>query len=430
MFSLSRILKSHKTEEKKALYKVLISEGGEFTCPVLSRSLPYGVAYHHSGLTMDERKLIEEAYMMGTLCCLACTSTLAAGVNLPAKRVILRAPYVGTAFLTRSRYKQMVGRAGRAGIDSSGESILILQPGEERKVLELLTSSEEVCQSSLNCDGGKGLQTLVLSLVGLEITKTLTELQQFFDHTLYSVQNKGMGGSFKDLEYSLDTLIESNLIKKKKDPEKDADVLEVTHLGSATFKGGIDLQLAGLLYKDLYLARKFVALSSHLHLLYLVTPWDFFDIIRIEPDIYFRVYMALQPDEQDVAEHIGVSESYVVRLASGKTVKDVNQQVVHRFYLTLILYQLWQQNPVWKVSNTFRQHRGTVQNLLNSAASFAVSVYHFCQVSSRLQGFLEQMLVRDPGSRATAFELLQHPFLRQAGPSDLLVPLISQLRSP
>ncbi|XP_038071714.1 serine/threonine-protein kinase PAK mbt-like isoform X2 [Patiria miniata] len=50
------------------------------------------------------------------------------------------------------------------------------------------------------------------------------------------------------------------------------------------------------------------------------------------------------------------------------------------------------------------------------------------KASPRLQGFLERMLVRDPSQRASAFELLQHPFLRTAGPdSSLLVPM-RQLR--
>ena len=86
---------------------------------------------------MDERKLVEDVYSERTLCLLTCTSTLAAGVNLSAKRVILRSPYIAKDLLTSSRYKQMVGRAGRAGIDTSGESIMIIKPQERPQTTDM-----------------------------------------------------------------------------------------------------------------------------------------------------------------------------------------------------------------------------------------------------------------------------------------------------
>lgn len=52
----------------------------------------------------------------------------------------------------------------------------------------------------------------------------------------------------------------------------------------------------------------------------------------------------------------------------------------------------------------------------------------FCQVSPLLKGFLDRMLVRDPGQRATAGEILKHPFLTKAGPPSCIVPLMRQNR--
>ncbi len=107
----------------------------------LRACVPQGTAFHHAGLANDERELVERAFRSGVLSVLCATSTLAAGVNLPARRVLFRSLKMGTADLDASHYRQMSGRAGRAGFDTCGESILLLSHKKELKfALDLINA--------------------------------------------------------------------------------------------------------------------------------------------------------------------------------------------------------------------------------------------------------------------------------------------------
>jgi len=67
-----------------------------------------GVAYHHSGLSLEEREISEQLFKNNLLKVLFCTSTLAAGVNLPAGRVIItstKLPGPGNQLLSSIQYK-------------------------------------------------------------------------------------------------------------------------------------------------------------------------------------------------------------------------------------------------------------------------------------------------------------------------------------
>lgn len=77
-------------------------------------------------------------------------------------------------------------------------------------------------------------------------------------------------------------------------------------------------------------------------------------------------------------EHVGCTLILSDFLFPGQVVDEF---VVKRFYLTLMLYDLWRQKSLWEVAEKFDQPRGFIQNLLSSTASFGSCVYHFCQVT-------------------------------------------------
>ncbi|XP_004872391.1 helicase POLQ-like isoform X1 [Heterocephalus glaber] len=376
----------HKEKEKCELINNLRSISGGHLCPVLKRTVPFGVAYHHSGLTSEERKLLEEAYSTGVLCLFACTSTLATGINLPARRVILRAPYVAKEFLKRSQYKQMIGRAGRAGIDTIGESILILQEKDKQKVLELISRPPENCYSHLVQEFNKGIQTLFLSLIGLKIATNLGDIYRFMNGTFFGVQQKILlkeKSLWKITVESLRYLTEKGLLQKCPNPESEEELhcnFHITKLGKASFKGTIDLAYCDILYRDLKKGLEGLVLENLLHLIYLTTPYDL--VSQCDPDwmIYFRQISQLSPAEQNVASLLGVSESYIAKKASGQaTRKKVDKDTVNRLYLSFVLHALLKETNVWNVSEKFNLPRGSIQNLLTAAASFSSSVLHFCE---------------------------------------------------
>jgi superfamily II DNA/RNA helicase len=89
------------------------------------RALADRASSRSAGLSSEERSAVERGFASGSLHTLACTSTLAAGINLPARRCVIRHG-AGRMAVPRAQYLQMIGRAGRAGKCAVGESFLVL----------------------------------------------------------------------------------------------------------------------------------------------------------------------------------------------------------------------------------------------------------------------------------------------------------------
>jgi len=396
----------HKKESKNTLLSSLISEGSGFICPTLKRTIPFGVAYHHSGLTMDERKLLEEAFLSGTLGVLCCTSTLAAGVNLPARRVIIRSPYMGRSQLTNAQYKQMIGRAGRAGFDTFGESFLLVKPNLTRIVPDIVTAPVEHCFSSLHAQSGKGIGSLILNCLHLGLVSTLLDVSCMLSSSLLALQitNLSLPSLNSIVADGLQYLLENGMIRAADETDLTQQVINAntplmpTKQGRACVTGNIDISWASKLFNDLSNARAGLAVDTSLHLLYLITPYEIAEKSIYSASIYHNIYMELDEPEMAVAKGLGISEGVMVGLMMGRGNKKLDS-VLSRLYYSLMLLDLWNAVPIHKVSQKFQVSRGEVQTLMSSAASFCSCVFHFCQEVEEFWAYQELL---EPFSRRLA----------------------------
>ncbi|OGS55861.1 MAG: hypothetical protein A3K60_00185 [Euryarchaeota archaeon RBG_19FT_COMBO_56_21] len=184
-----------KSDELGKIAKQLVSEQDEPTHmgSKLGRSIKNGCAFHHAGLTSAQRKLVERSFKIGLLRCIVATPTLAAGINLPARTVVVRDvrrfdSNIGYTTIPVLEIKQMCGRAGRPRFDKYGEAILVAKDDEQKDLLldtYLLGENEDI-YSKLGTE--PAIRSHVLALVATKAARTQAELEAFFQKTFLAHQ--------------------------------------------------------------------------------------------------------------------------------------------------------------------------------------------------------------------------------------------------
>ncbi|KAF9615751.1 hypothetical protein IFM89_026208 [Coptis chinensis] len=405
--------------------------------PILEETLPSGVAYHHAGLTVEEREIVETCYRKGLVRVLTATSTLAAGVNLPARRVIFRQPRIGRDFIDGTRYRQMAGRAGRTGIDTKGESILICKPEEVKKITAVLNDSCPPLQSCLSEDKN-GMIHAILEVVAGGIVQTAGDIHRYVKCTLLNSTKP-----FEDVVKSAQDSLRWLCHKKFVEWNEDTKMYSTTPLGRASFGSSLSPEESLVVLDDLSRAREGFVLACDLHLVYLVTPIN----VDVDPDweSYYEKFMQLSTLEQSVGNRVGVAEPFLMRMAHGAPLRmsiksrenkkglhsrlsnqnfaigsctlsdDSTLRVCKRFYVALILSRLVQEAPVTDVCEAFKVARGMVQALQENAGRFASMVSLFCERLGwhDLEGLVGKFQNRVSfGVRAEIVELTNIPYVK------------------
>nr|WP_269329201.1 DEAD/DEAH box helicase [Kineosporia babensis] len=108
-------------------------------------ALSRGIAAHHAGLLPAFKEVVEELFTRGLVKAVFATETLALGINMPARSVVLEklVKWNGEthADITPGEYTQLTGRAGRRGIDVEGHAVVLWQPGLDPEVVGGLAST-------------------------------------------------------------------------------------------------------------------------------------------------------------------------------------------------------------------------------------------------------------------------------------------------
>jgi len=195
------------------------------------------VSAYHSGLTNEERKIIEGEFQEQKIIGVVATAALAAGVDLPARQVIFESLAMGINWLTVAEFEQMLGRAGRLKKHEKGIVYLLVQPekvyspkmkdSEENVAIKLLNG--KIKDFELIPDQDKSISELLafISMINDWVTKNA-----IFTFYSYLINNN------YDLDESIKKLLSLKLIRVKEDLS-----FKATRLGRSIAKSFLSIEI-------------------------------------------------------------------------------------------------------------------------------------------------------------------------------------------
>lgn len=240
-----------RDEEREALKKIAEKTSSAASEPTklskkISDQLPHGVAFHHAGILSSQRKLIEDAFRENKIKLLSATTTLAMGLNLPSRRVIIRdwrryESGEGMLPIPVMEIKQMSGRAGRPGYDEYGEAVLVAGNKRDERILfeRYIKGKPEDVKSRIGSE--PALRTHILASIAGGFADSRDHLNDFLGQTLFALQS-GVRSISSLAEEILVFLLKQGLVAEK-------ERLAATRFGRRVSELYID-PLTGVILKE------------------------------------------------------------------------------------------------------------------------------------------------------------------------------------
>ncbi|KAK1145921.1 hypothetical protein N8T08_003868 [Aspergillus melleus] len=383
--------------------------------PALENTLIRGVGFHHAGMTAEERELIAQAYDQGTLRVLVATCSLAAGVNLPARRVIINGARMGRDLVGPAMLRQMCGRAGRKGKDEVGETYLICGKSDFEAVCDLLEADMPAIESCLAPEK-RGLKRALLEAIATGLVSGFDAIKEYVKCTLLCRMVD------KKLAYSIMNSALQELINEELLLQKDDEAYEATLLGQAVVASAFAPEDGLFVHEELKRALQAFVMDGDMHIFYMFTPLQVAINTQIDWPIFRDQLDFLDDSGLRALQFVGVQPGFVNSMVqSGASLKESTPdqvktaRIYRRAYTAFQLRDLSNEVPLSTIAARYRIPRGSVQTLAQQCHGFAAGMVKFCQRMGwgMLAAVLDHMRDRlEAGARADLLEMAQVTYVK------------------
>ncbi|AEO66042.1 uncharacterized protein THITE_2065919 [Thermothielavioides terrestris NRRL 8126] len=347
--------------------------------PKLEQTIPFGVAFHRkAGLTTEERELITSAYDRGVLKVCVATCSLAAGINLPARRVILHDARMGRDFVGPAMLRQMRGRAGRKGKDEVGETYLCCRQNDLEDVVDLMHADLPQISSCLISDQRR-IRRALLEVIAIRLATSRESLDDYVSKTMLALSAEP-DSIRQSIETGIDELRKMEFITRGDDGSFHA-----TRLGKAVVASSLDPEDGLFVHNELKKALQAFVMDGEMHVLYNFTPVHDMGGGTVNWRVFWNEMQQLDDSGLRVMHFLGLKPVTVNKMLHGGTLSESTSEEkevarrYHRFYLALQLRDLCNEMPIHRVAQKYDVPRGSVQTLAQTCQGFAAGMIKFCE---------------------------------------------------
>lgn len=344
---LKETLTTEQVESLREIADDVLSTSDTEIVRKLGECVKKGVAFHHAGLDFVQRRIVEKGFRDGILKCITSTPTLAAGLNLPARRVIIRGvkrydTAYGSVPIPILEYKQMAGRAGRPHLDPYGEAVLVARSPQDADFLmeRYVMGEPEEIQSKLSSESA--LRTHVLSVVASGEAKSLDDIIDFFERTFYALKQGTWSLTFF-INSVLNFLIKADMVMRDEE-------IEATPLG----------KLVSRLYIDPLSAHRIVSSIAHAEE---ATPVTLLHIICSTPDM--KTLYLRSKDFEKVENFLWQHEREFFAIPPPETADY--DLFLREVKTTLLLFKWIEEEPENRICSEFGIGPGDIRAVVESA---------------------------------------------------------------